>query len=101
MGIFVVDKYLQHDPKRARVEDSGNGGVRFALVGPDPLTWAPSECHVLAKNRVLLLYHGRLGDQGVRGGNQGVGESGGWWRVGGLGWRDWGLYLRLHPIRAL
>ena len=49
------------------VEDSGNGGIHFALVGPDPLTWASSECHVLAKNRVLLLYHGRLGDQGARG----------------------------------
>ena len=53
MGIFIVDKYLQHDPKRAWVEDSGNGGIHFALVGCDPLTWAPSECHVLAKNRVL------------------------------------------------
>ena len=88
MGIFIVDKYLQHDPKRAWVEDSGNGGIHFALVGCDPLTWAPSECHVLAKNRVLLLYYGRLGDQGA-GGDSGWGGSGGWRRAGGgLGWRD-------------
>ena len=99
MGIFIVDKYLQHDPKRAWVEDSGTGGIHFVLGGRDPLTWAPSECHVLAKNRVLLLYYGRLGDQSQSGwgGAQGVGGG----LEGGLGWRDWGLYLHLHPIRAL
>lgn len=66
------------------MEDSGNGGIHFALVGPDPLTWAPSECHVLAKNRVLLLYHGRLGNRGARRDQGARGDWGGA-RLEGLG----------------